>query len=163
MLKFSVFGWLWRVLAWPMALAFGGGDSSSSSSTSTSTTQIDKRQVVGDAAVGVSSDQSTVNVTVTDRDAVGGALDFAGKSYQDLLALTRDTFEHAFAVVDKSNALAREMNAGVEEAYKVAQSSTSKAYEVAQSTTSGARDQQKVLLIVAAGAVAYAYVRGKFK
>ncbi|MGQ0750605.1 MAG: hypothetical protein ACT4PS_08730 [Betaproteobacteria bacterium] len=54
---------------------FGGGGSSSS--TQTSTQNIDKRQVVDGASVGVSSDSSTVHVTSTDHASVNAAIDLA--------------------------------------------------------------------------------------
>lgn len=81
-------------------LICGGGDGGSSSSSTTTqttstTTNVDKRMVAGDGSVGVSSDQSTVNVTMLDegavdkaislvRDAGVGALD----AYKSLLATT---------------------------------------------------------------------------
>lgn len=75
---------LWRSLfAWMVApawLSFGGGDSSSSSSSSSSTqtTNIDKRQVVDGGSVGVTSDNSTVNVL--DNGAVKQSIDLAKSS-----------------------------------------------------------------------------------
>ena len=73
----------------------GGGGSSSSSSTVTETKNTDKRQVVDNQSVGVSSDSSTVNVTMTDRDAidkainlVAGAGETAIDAYKSLLAAT---------------------------------------------------------------------------
>lgn len=73
----------------------GGGGSSSSSSTTTETRNTDKRQVVDNQSVGVSSDSSTVNVTMTDRDAidkaiglVAGAGQVAADAYKSLLSAT---------------------------------------------------------------------------
>jgi hypothetical protein len=59
-----------------------GGSSSSSSSTSTTTNSVDKRQVVDNGAVGVSSDSSTVNVTYmqTDYGSIANALNLAKSS-----------------------------------------------------------------------------------
>lgn len=132
----------------PVVPANGGGDSSSSSSSSTSTTtntqNIDKRQVVDAGSVGVSSDQSTVNVQVLDNGAIRDALAFASRAgdaasggYSELLKVTSAIFNQAFAVIDKNAALAKELTSEV-----------GTAYDVAQSSVSGARDQQKTLLIV---------------
>lgn len=143
-----------------LVLHFGGGDSSSSnsssSSTSNTTTNIDKRQVVSDAGLGVSSDSSTVNVTLTDRDSVAKALDFAQKqdalaanSYDNLIKLTAGLFAESFKVIDKNQALVSEVSGDVKTAY-----------EVAQSSVSGQRDQQKTLLIGGGLVLAY-FIWGK--
>mgnify|MGYP001562794894 CR=1 FL=1 len=71
----------------------GGGNSTSSNATTTSNT--DKRQVVDGSSIGVSSDMSTVNVSVTDGDAVKTSIDLtrdvaagALDGYRALLAAT---------------------------------------------------------------------------
>lgn len=56
---------------------YGGGDSSSASTTQSSTTNIDKRQVVDTGSVGVTADNSTINVSATDQGAVNSALKMA--------------------------------------------------------------------------------------
>ncbi len=73
----------------------GGGDSSSSSANTTTTSNTDKRQVVDNGAVGVSSDSSTVNVQYTDQGSVAQAIDLvkasgvgAIEAYKALLATT---------------------------------------------------------------------------
>lgn len=82
-----------QFFAVPLALYFGGGDSSSSSSSSNSTTtqNTDRRQVVDNGGIGISSDTSTVSVTLTDRDAVKQAIDLSKTSselsYKNLSAL----------------------------------------------------------------------------
>lgn len=77
---------------------YGGGDggsSSSSSANTTSTTNVDKRQVVDNGAIGVSSDSSTVNVSMLDNGAVNHAIDLVNNAgagaldaYKALLATT---------------------------------------------------------------------------
>lgn len=70
-----------QFFAVPLALYFGGdSSSSSSSSTSTTTQNTDRRQVVDNGGVGISSDTSTVSVTLTDRDAVKQAIDLSKTS-----------------------------------------------------------------------------------
>lgn len=76
-------------------LGGGGGGSSSSSSTATTTQNTDKRQVVDNSSIGVSSDSSTVNVNYTDQGAVNQAVDLvrsagagALDAYKSLLAAT---------------------------------------------------------------------------
>lgn len=62
-----------------------GGDSLSSSSSSTSTTNIDKRQVVDGSSVGVTSDSSTVNVSVLDHGAFADAVALADRAVTETL------------------------------------------------------------------------------
>lgn len=133
-----------------------GGGSSSSSSNSQETTNVDRRQVVGEGSVGVSSDSSTVNVSVLD----SGAIDKAGaiasqaiaavsagtvtqqQGFALLLDATSKAIGEVFKVIDKNTALVGQVTGGVADAY-----------EVAQSSASGARDLQK-LVLVAGGIIA---------
>lgn len=83
-----------------------GGSSSSASTNATSTTNTDKRLVVSDQAIGLSSDSSTVNISMADQGAIAGAAGIAdraitamslndamaGTNYQDLLKTTADAF-----------------------------------------------------------------------
>lgn len=85
----------------------GGGSSSSSATTSTS---IDKRMVV-DGGVGVTSDQSTVNLQLLDAGAVTGALKFAeqtgadaSKNVQSVLGVGLELFKNSFGLLDKAQA-----------------------------------------------------------
>lgn len=75
----------------PMAAGYcgGGGSSKSSSSTSTATTNIDRRLAVDTGGVGVSTDNSTVNITMLD----GGALEAA-----------QSAIDRAFALIDAGDA-----------------------------------------------------------
>jgi hypothetical protein len=122
---------------------FGGGGSSSSSSTTTSTT--DKRQVVSDYGVGVSSDQSTVNVTLSDHNAIQSALD-----------LTKTGTEHVAGALDKVLGFAgqvlklQEVNAGL---VGKTQESVSDAYSTANDFSGGSK-------LIALGALAVAALFG---
>jgi hypothetical protein len=66
----------------PLACTYEGGGGKSSTSSSTSTQNVDKRQVNDGGSVGVTSDQSTVNVnaTQTDQGTVAAALDAFNKA-----------------------------------------------------------------------------------
>jgi len=86
-----------RFVARVESACMGGGDSSSSSSSSnaTNTTNVDKRQVVSDNGLGVSSDSSTVNVSILDQNAIEKAVNLAGNTqagaldaYKALLSAT---------------------------------------------------------------------------
>jgi hypothetical protein len=128
---------------------YGGGGSSSSSSNQTQTTNTDKRMVLS-GGVGVSSDQSTVNVTNTSLDPqiVQSTLDAIkandatnGQGFSQLLTLADTLFQGAGQVIQKT------------------QDSTMgqiSALNTAAATTKGALDQ-KTLLIIAAGSVAAIY------
>jgi hypothetical protein len=88
----AILQWLYLWMLAPLALYIGGESSSSSSSSNSTTTQnTDRRQVVDNGGVGISSDTSTVSVTLTDRDAVKQAIDLSKTSselaYQNLSAL----------------------------------------------------------------------------
>jgi len=56
---------------------YGGGGSSSSSSNASTTNNTDKRQVVDGGSVGVTADNSTINVTAMDSGAVNSAIGLA--------------------------------------------------------------------------------------
>lgn len=128
----------------PVSMANGGGSSSSSD---TSTSNVDKRLVVDNGALGISADNSTI--TLTDSGAVKSAIELADKTgarssedFKALLNLGASLEAEALKVLDKNTELAKQVS-----------SSIGSAYEVAQSTVSGARDQEKTLLIVGAVAV----------
>ena len=79
-------------------LYFGGGGGSATTSSNTKTLNTDKRLVASDSAIGISSDNSTINLSTTDQGAVAASFDFAknanalaGESYKNLLAATGST------------------------------------------------------------------------
>lgn len=68
-----------------MSGLFGGGSSSQANNTSTSTTNNttqDRRLVVDNGALGLSTDNSTVNLTMTDHGALQAANDLSKASVQ---------------------------------------------------------------------------------
>jgi len=127
-----------------------GGSSSSSSSTSTSTQNTDKRQVVDNQSVGVSSDSSTVNVQMTDLGAIDKAMTMLNNGGIGL----QESF-------DKVVGLADVLLKGSLEAVKGTNQVVSQAYETAENTQSGSIDQKT--MIVLAGAAAAAFIFGRKK
>lgn len=104
---------------------------SSSSQSAQTTTNVDKRQVVSDSAVGVSSDSSTVNISTLDSGAVNAAISLAasadgqsGENYRNLLELTGGVFKEAFKVIDKNAEMVGHVSGTVSDAYKTANSAT---------------------------------------
>lgn len=90
---------------------FGDSSSSSESSQTTTTTNVDRRQVVGEGAIGLASDSSTVSITNNSIDAgvVNKALDVVGQNdavngegFTKLLTLADKLFTGAGAVVEKT-------------------------------------------------------------
>lgn len=108
-------------------LGKGGG---SSSSNETTTQNIDKRLVV-DQGIGISSDQSTVNVTALDGGAITQVFEFAqssvdllkagdalqGQTAQQLLGLVDRVFDKSFQVLDKNADIVKASGAIVATAY----------------------------------------------
>lgn len=141
-----------------------GGGSSSSSSNAQQTTNVDRRQVVGESAVGVSSDSSTVNISVLD----SGAIDKAGaiatqaiaavnvgqvtqqEGFKALLDATKMAIGEVFKVIDKNTALVGQVSTGVADAY-----------DTAQSAVSGNRDMQKMVIIAGCIVAALAFINRK--
>lgn len=124
----------------------GGGGSSSSSSTSSSTTNTDKRQVVDNQSVGVSSDSSTVNVTMTDQ----GAID---KTF----ALLQAGGQGVYSSLDKVIGLADTLLKGSLSVVKDSTGVVSQAYETAENTKTGSIDQKTMIVLAVAGAAAFVF------
>lgn len=100
----------------------GGGRSSSSSQQVTQNT--DRRQVLDNGAVGISSDGGSVSVSVLDAGAVKGALDLVNASDQrsaqslgELLGFTKDVFTQGLGVLDKAGKQVEAQTALVAKAY----------------------------------------------
>jgi hypothetical protein len=130
----------------------GGGSSSSSSSNSTTTTNIDKRQVNDNGAVGVTSDSSTVNVSVLDNGAIDKAIDLAKSgttgAYQgisELLGFAKDVIK----LQDESAKLISKSAENVGDAY-----------QTANEMSSGQKQLATVGLVVA-GVVGFVALKGK--
>lgn len=130
----------------------GGGGSSSSSSNTTTTNTTDKRMVV-DTGVGVSTENSTVNVTTLDAGIVNKALDTvaaadatAGEGFGKLLTLADKLFTAGGSLIEKTSGTALQ-------AVELASS--------AQNDAQGKIDQKTILILAAAGvAAAYAMKKG---
>lgn len=109
-------------------LCGGGGDSSSSSSQATTTTNLDKRQVVDNGGLGVSSDSSTVTVNTLDNGAINQAIDLSKtgttQAYTGLDHLLGFASE-VLKLENNSQQLISQSAANVGDAYKTAQDMTS--------------------------------------
>lgn len=110
-------------------MSLGGGKGSSTSSTTTTST--DKRMVVGEYGIGVSSDSSTVNVTALDGSAIKSAFEFAAtndlttaENVERLLGFAGDVFAGALTVLDKNAALVQSSGELVATAYEDAKGQT---------------------------------------
>lgn len=129
----------------------GGGGGSSSSSSSSSTTSIDKRMVV-DQGIGISSDQSTVNVQALDGQIVNKALDTvaaadaaAGEGFERLLGLAENLFSAGGKLVEKTSDTAMAAIGAV---------------NTAQNDSKGSVDQKTIIILAVAG-VGAAYLLKK--
>lgn len=87
----------------------GSSKSSSSSDQTTNTTNIDRRQVVGENGIGLSSDSSTINVTTMDSGIVKAAIDAVkagdatnGDGFAKLLDLADKMFTGAGDIIGKA-------------------------------------------------------------
>lgn len=131
----------------------GGKSSSSSKSTSNIvTTTTDKRQVV-DGGVGVTADNSTVNVQTLDAGIVKDALDTVkasdatnGEGFEKLLDLASNLFDKGGALIEKTQDTTL---AQIE------------AVNAAANDRQGSIDQKTVVVMAVAGAAAAAAIWGK--
>lgn len=111
----------------------GGGGSSSSSS---STQNIDKRIAVGDGGLGVSADNSSVNVNVTDGGIVSRTLDTLDMSYSKLLDTAASMFAQSEGLIGQT------------------QKAVADAYGQAQNDKNGTIDNRTIVVLAVAGAAA---------
>lgn len=131
----------------------GGGSSSSSSSQSTTTTNVDKRQVVDNGAVGVSSDSSTVNVTTTDMGSIKAALQYAAENNQGLAT----AFDHLLAATIQLEGMTTgTLKANNDLATQLAGTASDQAKAASTSLT-----QNQALIIAAGAALAWVAFRRK--
>ncbi len=127
----------------------GGGGSSSSSAQTTYNT--DKRLAVGDGGLGVSADNSSVEVNVMDGGIVTRALETVdisnaslGEGYERLIGAAEVMFNQSQGLIGQT------------------QKSVADAYEVAQGNAAGAIDNRTITVLAIAGAaVAFAAFRKK--
>ena len=109
-------------------LCGGGGDSSSSSSQATTTTNVDKRLVVDNGGVGVSSDSSTVTVNTLDNGAITQAIDLSKTSTKAAYSGLDSLLGFANSVLNleaNSQKLISQSAANIGDAYKTAQDMSS--------------------------------------
>lgn len=133
----------------------GGKSGGSSSSNSNSTQNTDKRLIVSDQGLGISSDTSTVNVTALDQGAIKGAVDITSKAL--------DTVAGANAMqgqsLDSIIGLAGDLFRGGFKALETSQDQVNTAYQTATETkqAAGTIDNRTIMVlgIAAAGALAY--------
>lgn len=130
----------------------GSSKSSSSSSSTTNTTNIDRRQVVAEGAVGISSDRSKITINALDGGIVLGALD-AIKSSD---ATNGESFSKLLLLADK-------FMTGAGEVINKTQDTTIKQIE---QITTAANDQkgmidQKTLVIIAGAALGFMALKKK--
>lgn len=138
-------GWPCEVGAKRAPCNGGGGGGGSSSETSTTTQNVDKRQVVDTGSIGVSSDQSTVNVSASylDDGAVNKAIDLAksstdggNKNIGDVLGFAKDVLK-----------VAGDNLKGTQSAFATATEKVSAAYDSVQEMSTG----QRVLIAAVVG------------
>lgn len=127
----------------------GGGGSSSSSSTSTTTKNTDKRQVVDNSSIGVSSDSSTVNVNYTDQGAVNKAIDLVANAGQGALDAYKSLLAATVALGAKNDGMA------------AASAALTSDLMTTQSGASGVTDSQKKALTYGGLAVVAYFVLKK--
>lgn len=119
-----------------------GGSSSSASSSSQTTNNVDKRLVV-DSGVGVTADNSTVNLSVqtTDAEIVSRAL--------DTVDMNNATNQEGFSkLLDAADTLFQRG----ENLIGQTQKSVADAYTLAQTTKAGTIDNKTMIVLAIAGA-----------
>lgn len=131
----------------------GGKSSSSSKSTSNIvTTTTDKRQVV-DGGVGVTADNSTVNVQTLDAGIVKDALDTVkasdatnGEGFEKLLDLASNLFDKGGALIEKTQDATLAQIGSI---------------NAAANDKTGSIDQKTMIVMAVAGATAAAAIWGR--
>lgn len=134
---------------------FGGGNSSSTTLNQYETLNTDRRWVVGNDALGVSSEGGAVTVTTSDPGTVARALDsvdIASASLSGGLSDLLGTAERLFSrTTDAATTLAGKTEQAVLDAYAQA-----------ESDKSGGLDQRTVIVLAVVGAAAiWALSKGK--
>lgn len=126
----------------------GGSSSKSSSSNQTTTNNVDRRFVAEGGGIGLTADNSTVNIQSVDKEVIAKALDTIdkadatqGQGFTQLLTLADKLFQGGAAVINEQ------------------QQSTMKQIEAINTTSNnvkGAIDQKTILILAAAGVAAIA-------
>lgn len=148
---------------------FSGGpsekNSSSSSTTSTTNQVFDRRQVIGEGAIGLASDSSTINVTnqTLDNGIVNSAL---GTVNDALAAISANDATNGQGFSQLLTLADRLFQGGGEILSKTADTTLAQvaALNTAQNDSTGKIDQKTIMVAVGvAGAVAIAYATSKGK
>lgn len=145
----------------------GGGyicGKGSSSSAATTTNNTDKRLVTGEGSVGVSADNSSVIVNMTDGGLVTKGLDVLGAGYTGLLEAQSKNFETGAGLVDSGYTKLLDVLDGVfdkgQSLIGQTQKSVADAYSQAQTEAKGTIDNKTMIVLAVAGvAAAYAFTR----
>jgi hypothetical protein len=131
----------WFLCVGFLRLNFGGGGSSSASMATTN--NLDKRLVVGDSALGITSDNSTLTLNMLDAGAIKGALDtvnmsnsIAGDGYARLISATENMFNTSQGLIGQT------------------QKSVADAYSIATTDKAGTIDNRTIIVLAVAGAAA---------
>ena len=125
-----------------LRLNFGGGGSSSASMSTTN--NLDKRLVVGDSALGITSDNSTLTLNMLDAGAIKGALDtvnmsnsIAGDGYARLISAAENMFNTSQGLIGQT------------------QKSVADAYSIATTDKAGTIDNRTIIVLAVAGAASH--------
>jgi hypothetical protein len=131
----------WFLCVGFLRLNFGGGGSSSASMSTTN--NLDKRLVVGDSALGITSDNSTLTLNMLDAGAIKGALDtvnmsnsIAGDGYARLISAAENMFNTSQGLIGQT------------------QKSVADAYSIATTDKAGTIDNRTIIVLAVAGAAA---------
>jgi len=134
-----------------------GGNSTSTSQTTTNSTSIDKRQVVDTGSTGVTADNSTINVTSTDLNALKAASDIAllgisnnATNTEHLLTAAQNLFGMQQKALDTSASLASALA-------QTAMGQQQTALQTPDTQISGDKKQMTYAGLVVAGLVAAVY------
>lgn len=126
-----------------MSGLFGGGGSKSSSST----TNTDKRLAVGDGGIGVTADDSSVAINITDGGIVSRAL--------DSIDLNNATLADGYgALIDAGEELLKANFDAGQNLIGTTQKHVADAYGQAQANANGTIDNRTLMVLAVAGAVA---------
>ena len=107
------------------------------------TNNLDKRLVVGDSGLGITSDNSTLSLNMLDAGAIKGALDtvnmsnsIAGDGYARLISAAENMFNTSQGLIGQT------------------QKSVADAYSIATTDKAGTIDNRTIIVLAVAGAAA---------
>jgi hypothetical protein len=135
----------------------GGGSSKSSSTTNTTTTVQDKRLVVDGGAIGITADNSSVNVQSLDAGIANKAIDANAEGLTALLNSGSEGFERLLTVAEKlitnsSDVVSKSQDAALAQI---------EAINARAADQEGSIDNKTLTVLAIAGAAALVLSRGK--